>query len=1302
MSELVLIDAELWGRTRAGARSGRGFRYQDAVAAWLAVDAWTQQADWSVVVPEGVDDLTLHGADLEFRVQLKSRHDPQGRFTISEVAPHFAKTAKSLPSDWNKDPRCRVALVLERRVEGLEPTGWSVSLAQSSQSLKSLTSELESELEGWAAEDIQSLLARSHLIVEAQPMDRAVQGLAQATSLPDAATRLLAQRLRENVGAMADANYLAPSTTPQTVSVGDVQRAVDAFQSTVDPNSFLELTSGLCEAANFVEPIETAGFYSGVDVVPAHIGAGVVFDRPADVAEVLASLEGRRAALVSGPSGAGKSALAWLAAYHSRHTVRWYRVRACRSEDVPKLVHWARLLEVGPRRPVGFVVDNVGRDETTSGWDLLVREQTAVPGLLLVGTVREEDLFTLRTLPQTTVVRPLLDEVLAVRIWEALSLQGASVFSHWREPLELSHGLLLEYAHLLTAGARLEDTLTEQVDRRLAEERDDELLALRVITFATAHGALVDAERLRKRLNWETPRFARALKRLIDEHTVRQGNDAALSALHEIRSAYLDTAIQHALGDGRGIALVEAIHTVQADAFAGLVARTLRKWPAETETLLDAAAERLSDPDTPASAWIALLYGLALATADKIAERWLAITRARDIDDRFSAFAFTFVIAQSDFDNIPRFAPVKQAQADFAKVKVPDLRTGLLNRLGKDVSLPVLDLDAAHELVAAMLPLTGGEDTPKLNLGCDDAVEDPPLVPTLEFIQTLSEVDSQQAQKVVEACGGTELLLERLYQETPWLTRPVLGEADGEISVTAHVRHVSAPSQANINDCVVRACELMSIAAPQAKLMISDAIFPNGMPFGVGDYAAASKRLRRDTLPSPARIALNRVQNRAVGRLVAADNQTDRATALARAIADLARLLGDAADFYCRQEQPGPYWSGLKTVRGLMTQLIPPPQQSETFAGPLDQGTYKAHDSIHGFATNVQDLIGDLTNSETPRARLMALRARDLAKDAAKLTDPELWRMTGEQPAPALETLRQTLSDIAAIFADADVDASRPRTAALRFSKTSRKNNIVVRAAQEARTRTAADVETRCKAIARILETHDLNAEVFARPDDEHFGLNLLNARYLALSKASSIVEWLQGEPSITAACQELPDLTTLACAPLREGVVVPFGVQFALSLLPYGSLVADWQGRLPYPVLVDALLDDFRAASEAMYTASFILQERERPLLDEEDDHLGAQVDIVSKVTERVLKVVDEEDDGDVADVFQHLAATWNRVHDEFTEAPEGVSVAIETLDTTSELARMNLVAQVVLMERAIAKLTATTDTAASSNELG
>ena len=82
----VVIDATLWDTTRAGARAGRGFRYQDVEAAWLAVEGWAGMRPWPAAIPEGVDDLTLHGPAQELRAQIESRHDPQSTFSIKEVA----------------------------------------------------------------------------------------------------------------------------------------------------------------------------------------------------------------------------------------------------------------------------------------------------------------------------------------------------------------------------------------------------------------------------------------------------------------------------------------------------------------------------------------------------------------------------------------------------------------------------------------------------------------------------------------------------------------------------------------------------------------------------------------------------------------------------------------------------------------------------------------------------------------------------------------------------------------------------------------------------------------------------------------------------------------------------------------------------------------------------------------------------------------------------------------------------------------------------------------------------------------
>jgi len=45
--------------TRAGSNAGRGFRYQDAVSAWLAVEIWAGLLSPAIMIPEGGDDVEL-------------------------------------------------------------------------------------------------------------------------------------------------------------------------------------------------------------------------------------------------------------------------------------------------------------------------------------------------------------------------------------------------------------------------------------------------------------------------------------------------------------------------------------------------------------------------------------------------------------------------------------------------------------------------------------------------------------------------------------------------------------------------------------------------------------------------------------------------------------------------------------------------------------------------------------------------------------------------------------------------------------------------------------------------------------------------------------------------------------------------------------------------------------------------------------------------------------------------------------------------------------------------------------------
>jgi hypothetical protein len=208
------------------------------------------------------------------------------------------------------------------------------------------------------------------------------------------------------------------------------------------------LRTGAVELVDFTTPIEEPRFYSGVDVVPGHVVAGLPLEREGLVTELVKGVDTRGVALAVGPSGAGKSALIWLAAFATRHRLRWYRVRRLGADDVVALARLVKAMRpIGAR--VGFVVDDLGREDR-SGFDALVDELRHYPDVAVLGACREEDLFLVPAAAGAVQVRPVLDERLAERIWQELRGGHETSWPEWREPFEASDGLLLEYGHVLT------------------------------------------------------------------------------------------------------------------------------------------------------------------------------------------------------------------------------------------------------------------------------------------------------------------------------------------------------------------------------------------------------------------------------------------------------------------------------------------------------------------------------------------------------------------------------------------------------------------------------------------------------------------------------------------------------------------------------------------------------------------------------------------------------------------------------------------------------------------------------------
>ncbi|MGW5170034.1 hypothetical protein ACWEQ1_21825 [Streptomyces nodosus] len=533
----------LWTKTRSGARAGRGFHYQDAVGAWLCGRVLSGALVVDRIVPEGFEDLSCEG-QTPWHVQVKSRQERVGDFTASDVAEHLVTMTKAHAKREQAEVAGRPVLVLERPVNGEWFTHWGRPLRDLSTDHPVLR-ELDTKAAqaGLSREEIDAWCTAVSLYVLPWRIaaDETCTAVVQRFGLLPAAAEPVVLALRDAVAGHADTNAQMSLTKAAGLSRTSIERIAQEVAETIDRESLEEaLAAGICEPVDFDRPLRPTGFYEGIDVQPGHIAAGLPAPRPTLTGQVAKAIDRGESILVTGPSGVGKSTLMWTAAYVTRH-VLWYRVRLLRNENIPSLVRLTRALKPSARSPVGFVVDGIGIG-AAEAWDALHRELAPIPGVLLLGSARSEDLLPLRSRADCTQITVTLDEDVAQQIHAGLSASGATKAAHWREAYEAADGLTLEFTHLLTRGRRLSDVLSEQVDRRVVEGRQTEIEILARISVAHRWGADLSIRALQQQLGLGDADLRAALSRLVDEHLVRE-QMGRLSGLHQLRSGRLADAV---------------------------------------------------------------------------------------------------------------------------------------------------------------------------------------------------------------------------------------------------------------------------------------------------------------------------------------------------------------------------------------------------------------------------------------------------------------------------------------------------------------------------------------------------------------------------------------------------------------------------------------------------------------------------------------------------------------------------------------------------------------------------------------
>ena len=828
--------------SRAGAHAGRGFRYQDAVAANLSILAWGKASPYGLVIPEGEDDVELVSEAGRAFVQVKSRRDHRGPFSLLEVDRYLRKLwdrASNSPDD-------SYILILEREVAGYTPEPEAVSLER-------FESLLESMQLSRQAADAPS---RTKIWVMANPRGTARQLIEQTKMCTTLEADAYYGAVLRRAGALADDNGMRATGSFLGLSLSDVDSEFDRL-SPAFTSARLQtaLSRGLCEAVDFSTPLEDAQFFSGVDVQPGHVVAGLLVERVGLREAVTAALADQRSVLLRGPSGAGKSALQWDTAYTLRHSVRWFRVRRLAVDDIADLVALANSCCASVESPVGFLLDNVGAG-LIEGWDALAREVAIQPGLRLLASIREEDIYPLAERNKAVEIPVITEEDFAEILWRELCTRGQTDWTNWLEPWSSSKGLLLEYAHILTQGNRLEKTLHQQVAARATEpSRHIELEVLNICAAITSLGARVDTTKLTSVLSYSGIEIATSLPRLVNEHLLRDLGDGSLAGVHELRSKHLWEATQEVSLRTEAKIFETALDAVWEADVGIFLSRVLERHPSAEEVMLDSAAAKVSRQLSP-RLLTAVFNGLGGRQISQVIESWLDSDEVAGIPVSLLSFVVLFGSAGIELPEPFASGPVAPAIRLMRELKNRSAESNLRGRLLR--RLPERDLEfilrSANDLalLSALLgALVGQSIVPSLKEALLKLTPDllhSDLTQVKDVLGTAYLLDPEVARRWVTRAGASALLA-RVGTEIPWATPARTLEVEEGHAAAADIRAAPSRYQADTHGDVVSLCELLLALCPTADIAISRAIAADGELLGFNGVWIADKKIPRENLP---------------------------------------------------------------------------------------------------------------------------------------------------------------------------------------------------------------------------------------------------------------------------------------------------------------------------------------------------------------------------------------------------------------------------------------------------------------------
>jgi hypothetical protein len=1231
-----------WNTSRSGAWAGRGFEYQHLISVLILVRQWACLAPEGMLVPEGLEDSVIELPDRDIWIQIKSRQE--GCFGPREVQNVISKVKSNSDKIKNKKKR-HIAVCLEQQVT----QGETSPIDQLFSNYKEIT------------------------IVCNSPMDEILSIIQKQTGIADILAEGIASDLYFLISKSSASNASLSFENRRRISTSEIEQRIFERIESEDPSAIDEVFfSRVLEPIDFSKAVSDDSFYQGVKVVAGHVTNGLVIERPKDIHSVVTALNKQRHVLVAGQSGAGKSAILWLVAHHLAGQYRWLQINSNASaKDADSIIRFVRSRRPKSSNPIALAFDEIS-SLNSDLFNILIRELRGSPDTYILGSVRSEDIALISNQSDTEFVEISLDSNTAQSIWKKLVTINATDWVHWREPFEQSEGLMLEYVHILTQGKRLSSLIKEQVVQREQELRADELAIIRVASVLCSYGAELDAKKLPSLLDLSPIDASKALKRLIDEHLIRESHPGVLGGLHYLRSEALASSSHDEIIYQRSDSLWLGLSAATEESLPRLIHSIVNESDEIPKETLQKLASLLISNSNNVTSCAAILTGLGLGGIDKSVELFIKILEKYEVQSAQWPLASMFCDSSINIPDLTEFdewRKLKNAVLEFRKVSKRDLRKDILRYVPSDkLDIQCNSLSEANKLLSSCAPILGNESI-RLKFTFDiKSKEHKNIEEVASFLSTAYHIAPELAKRYAEEFGGEDELFSLFVSQTPWVTEPTIEvDKEGGRVVRSNWYLVAEDFQTEPHETICEICEILFAISPSSDTAACDVVNPQGLPVSVGDYQPWTKKIPRGNLPEKVRVAWNIAFRQIFLSKTTTDRLTDYSDNMARLVCKTEKTFRVFSEKWIRGKNIANREILAEEVNNLIQEInaltfsIPEIPISSMENVPKAAGESDTLGALlTGVLGNLMPRMGKIFSDNNVKSA--AVFSGDLAAQAREHKKSDIWRTISNPPLTKLEALAERLFNISCILHEFAFDASDE--AINKAVKSTKKDNIgqaVKSLARRCSFQATQRLDKKLKDVFIILTKRGWSVQLYTRKINERDSVYWPALEVAILINIASFdIDGSYLEDCFSVASEKLGTDYRFRVAPVINDWVIGSMAMIPSSLIPTGlpdtNFEGEWKCSINLPFLRNKLVTVFDAVIASCIEISSIAYCRDlENIHPKEEEALSNIISSLDKNIQLFSRFTEEIGSDELYEISEYLGEIFDRLKSELKSLGDG-----------------------------------------------